>query len=165
MSHVTAIVVMGVSGVGKTHIGTEVARALGWDFQDADAYHSDANVEKMRSGQPLTDADRWPWLDSLNGMLRERSHVVLACSALKAGYRRRLLEGLAGEALVVYLHASPQTLTARLQGRQGHYMPAALLDSQFAALEMPGSDEALWVDAEQPVSDAVQLIVSAVAPA
>jgi gluconokinase len=141
------VVVMGVTGAGKTTVGRLLARALGCDFLDADDYHPAANVAKMRAGQPLTDDDRAPWLARLNEVLgayaARSAGVVLACSALKAAYRDRLLAGLP-ESRLVYLRGTKALIAARLEARRGHYMNPALLDSQFAALEEP--DAAIVAD-------------------
>jgi gluconokinase len=134
------VVLMGVSGCGKTTVGMLLAQQLGWEFLDADAYHPPANVEKMRSGTPLADEDRWPWLDRLNALLREQEaagrHVLLGCSALKQRYRDRLAAELDGVRWV-YLKGSFDLIESRLRARRGHYMPSTLLRSQFAALEEP----------------------------
>ncbi len=150
-----AIVVMGVSGCGKTTVGQALAGSLGWDFEDADDWHPEENVARMRAGQPLTDEDRVPWLERLNRLLRESERVVLACSALKHGYREKLREGLNDGVGFVYLHAGEELLLARLKDRRGHYMPASLLPSQLEALEVPGPQEALRLDAETGLGDAV----------
>ena len=130
------VLVMGVAGVGKSTIGALLARELGARFIDADDYHPPQNVAKMKAGIPLEDADRWPWLSHLNKVLKEESHAVLACSALKAAYRGRLLQGVNRHA-VVYLRGEPALIRERARTRSHRYMPATLLDSQFAALEPP----------------------------
>jgi gluconokinase len=153
------VVVMGVTGSGKTVVGQRLAAALGAEFIDGDDYHPPENVAKMRAGTPLTDADRWPWLARLNGVLRERAagggSAILACSALKAAYREVLLEDLP-DARLVHLRGALPLIAARLAARRGHYMNPALLDSQFATLEAPA--DAIAVD----VSDTPEAIVAAV---
>lgn len=139
----SAIVLMGVAGSGKTTVGRIVAERLGWRFLDADDFHSPENVEKMRSGQPLTDDDRWPWLDRLNGLLREDGSAVLACSALRQRYRDRIGAGL-DDVRWVHLAGSFELIGSRLAARKGHYMPASLLASQFNTLEPPSA--ALTID-------------------
>ena len=139
-----AVVVMGVCGAGKTVIGRRLAEALHWTFFDADDFHPPANVEKMRSGKPLVDADRWPWLDALSVVLRDavngRGSAVLACSALARRYRDRL--GLLHPLVrLVHLDDASGVIRRRMEQRAGHFMPAALLDSQLALLERPGVDE------------------------
>lgn len=141
----SAIVLMGVAGSGKTTVGRIVAERLGWRFLDADDFHSPENVEKMRSGQPLTDDDRWPWLDRLNGLLREDGSAVLACSALRQRYRDRIGAGL-DDVRWVHLAGSFELIGSRLAARKGHYMPASLLASQFNTLEPPSA--ALTIDVE-----------------
>lgn len=130
------VVVMGVSGAGKTTIGKLLAARLGVPFIEGDDYHPPANVAKMASGVPLEDADRWPWLDRLNELLKQHPRAVLACSALKAAYRARLLKGIDG-ARIVHLHGDRAVIAERLKARRHRYMPASLLDSQFAILEAP----------------------------
>jgi gluconokinase len=141
------IILMGVSGSGKTTVGQILSKKLGWPLLDADAFHSTANVEKMRSGIPLQDTDRWPWLDRMNVALKEREvrgeSALLACSALKQIYRDRLSNGIA-DIHWVHLSGGFELIRQRLEARQGHYMKAGLLESQFAALEEP--DNALRVD-------------------
>ena len=153
-------VLMGVSGSGKTTLGERVAARLDWRFIDADEHHPAANVAKMSSGIPLEDADRWPWLDELNRLLRAERDAVLACSALKESYRRRLLEGIA-DARIVFLEGSRELIAARVAGRKHRYMPASLLDSQFAALEPPR--HAIRIDVGAPVERSVDAIVAAIA--
>lgn len=139
-----ALVVMGVCGAGKTEIGRRLAKSLGWVFRDADDFHPPANVAKMRSGTPLDDADRWPWLDVLATLLRDaaigRGNIVLACSALARRYRDRL--GLPHPRVrLVHLDDAAGVIRGRLEARSGHFMPPALLASQLAVLEKPGPDE------------------------
>lgn len=138
---------MGVQGAGKTTIGSLLARELSFEFADADDFHSAVNIEKMRQGIPLTDADREPWLSALNHAiaqwLTDKRNVVLACSALKNSYRDRLL--VSSEVKLVYLKASWGVILSRLKLRSGHYAGENLLHSQFADLEEP--TDALIVDA------------------
>ena len=139
-----AVVIMGVCGAGKTEIGRRLAEALRWSFLDADDFHPPANVEKMRSGTPLTDADRWPWLDALAALLRDatagRGNTVLACSALARRYRDRL--GLPHPRIrLVHLDDPSSVIRQRMEQRAGHFMPTALLESQLALLERPTADE------------------------
>jgi gluconokinase len=150
-------VVMGVSGAGKTAIGEALARELGWRFIDADDYHPEANVAKMAAGQPLDDEDRWPWLDRLNSLLKEEKQAVLACSALKERYRSRLAEGI-GRIEWIYLKGDFDLIHSRLAQRQHRYMPASLLESQFAALEPP--TRAITVDIEADIPTCVAQIAA-----
>ena len=152
------LVVMGVSGSGKTTIGRPVAERLGWRFIDADDHHPAANVAKMAAGIPLEDADRWPWLDALNQLLRNEEDAVLACSALKESYRQRLLAGVA-DSRVVFLDGDRALIASRVAARKHRYMPATLLDSQFAALEPPA--HAIRVDVARPVEESVAAILRA----
>jgi carbohydrate kinase (thermoresistant glucokinase family) len=145
------VIVCGVAAVGKTTIGRLLAQELGWKFYDADDFHPTANIEKMKAGSPLTDEDRWPWLDRLRklieGCLVAHDNAVVACSALKRAYRDRLR--VSEEVQFVFLRASRARVSEHFQGRHGHFMPAGLLDSQFADLEEPQVDEhALVVDVE-----------------
>lgn len=144
------LVMMGVSGSGKTTVGLALSRELGWPWYDADDYHPASNVEKMRAGTPLTDADRWPWLDGLNALLRAEqargASAILGCSALKQVYRDRLAAGLV-DIRWVHLQGSFELIQSRLQARKGHYMPATLLQSQFATLEAPSDALALDIGA------------------
>ena len=141
-------VVMGVSGSGKSLIGTAFARALGVDFVEGDDYHTAANVARMSSGVPLTDDDRAEWLRSLAARIREGKEsgagLVVSCSALKRAYRD-ILCGAASELQFVFLQGPRALLAARLASRLGHYMPPSLLESQLATLEEPSPDEQAWV--------------------
>jgi len=140
---------MGVSGSGKTTVGKLLALELGWEFADGDDYHPAANVEKMRNGIPLTDADRAPWLETLRaliaGWIAAGKNGVLACSALKRDYRESLRIG--PEVEVVYLLGTPQVLGERLRARVGHFMTERMLESQLAALEEP--EDAVVVDVDR----------------
>ena len=152
------VLLMGVAGSGKTTVGTMLASQLGWEFADADDYHPAANVEKMRNGIPLTDADREPWLESLRSLIVAwmvaGKSAVLACSALKQAYRDRLMVG--ASVRVVYLKASRELLRERLLLRRGHYMKEGMLESQIATLEEPA--DAIVLDARSPVEDVVREI-------
>jgi gluconokinase len=160
----TAVVVMGVSGCGKTEVGRSLAQRLGASFIDADDLHPPANVEKMRRGIPLDDADRAPWLGLLNARLREAvaagRPVVLACSALKQRYRDMLAADVPGLRFV-HLSGSRELIAARLAARRHRYMPASLLDSQFAALEPPA--DAITIDVAMPVDKVVDAAATALA--
>jgi gluconokinase len=140
----TSIVVMGVSGSGKTSAAQEITRQLGWEYIEGDDLHPEANVAKMASGQPLDDEDRWPWLRRIAEVIGEHeaagTSVVLTCSALKRSYRDLLCEG---HPSVWFAHVDVprDVLAERLARRQGHYMPPSLLDSQLATLEPLGADE------------------------
>jgi gluconokinase len=151
---------MGVSGAGKTTIGQLLASQLGWNFVDGDDYHSPENVQKMRSGIPLTDADRAPWLEKLrtliSGWIATKENTVLACSALKQAYRERLQ--VSSEVQVVYLKGTPEVLRQRLHARTGHFMTERMLASQLAALEPP--EDALAVDANRSPAEIVTEIHS-----
>ena len=152
------IVLMGVTGSGKTTIGRQLARELGWQFYDADDFHPAANVEKMSRGVPLGDLDRAPWLAALRELVREcverGEGAVLACSALKERYRDHLL--IDESVKLVYLEGDYELIRARLDGREGHFMKPAMLDSQFAALEEPG--HALVVDVSSTPAEIIKSI-------
>src|SRR5215470_9379800 len=154
-------VLMGVCGCGKSTVGRVLAQELGWTFLDADDMHPQSNVEKMASGVPLTDEDRWPWYDRIVAELRRvrasGQHVVLACSALKQAYRDRLAR--AGDLRLVYLKGDAAAIAPRIASRRGHFMPASLLASQFATLEEPA--DAIVVEVAQPLAAQVATIARA----
>jgi gluconokinase len=156
------VVVMGVTGSGKTVVGSALAKSLGWPFLDGDDFHPPANVAKMASGTPLTDADRWPWLDRLadeaRAILARGGSAVLACSALKQAYRDRLAAcaRAPGDVRFVHLKGDYETIAKRLAARKHRYMPATLLASQFATLEEPA--DAIVVDAGATIADEVARI-------
>jgi carbohydrate kinase (thermoresistant glucokinase family) len=159
------VIVMGVSGSGKSTVGAALARALGWPYLDADDFHPPQNVAKMAAGTPLTDDDRWPWLDRIVDALRDATathgNAVLACSALRQAYRERLAR--AGAIRFVHLRGDFATIAQRLATRQHRYMPATLLASQFATLEAP--DDAIDIDVRASVDAQVAAIIAALAPA
>ena len=136
------LVVMGVAGTGKSTVAGLLAERLNWEFQEGDALHPPANVAKMSSGIPLTDEDRWPWLDAIAAWIKEKTQRgepgILTCSALKRSYRDRLR---GPNVVFVFLNGSREVISARMASRADHFMPPALLDSQFAALEPPTADE------------------------
>ena len=152
------VLLMGVTGSGKTTIGQALAESLHWQFIDADDFHPSSNVAKMRAGIPLNDADRAPWLAALRthivGWLSSEANVVLACSALKQAYRDEVV--VSPDVRLVYLRGSSQLITARLRERHGHYMDPNLLSSQFATLEEPR--DALVVDVDTSVDEIVKQI-------
>lgn len=135
-----------------------MSQQLGVPYRDGDDLHTPENVEKMRGGVPLVDADRWPWLDRVAGVLRDEAPVIVGCSALKQAYRDRIRAAAGGPVTFIHLAGSRAVIEARMAARTGHYMPTSLLDSQFAALEAPGPDEAVTVDIDQPL----EAIVAAV---
>jgi gluconokinase len=138
------VVVMGVSGSGKTTVAAMLAHRLNWTYEDADWFHPPSNIEKMHRGEPLTDEDRWPWLQGMAAWIdatrRVGNHATLACSALKRVYRDILI-GERCDVRLVHLQGDRDLIAHRLAARDGHFMPASLLDSQFATLEEPGPDE------------------------
>ncbi|MER9312735.1 gluconokinase [Mesorhizobium australicum] len=150
------IVVMGVSGCGKTEVGVEIAARLGIAFVEGDTLHPRGNVEKMSAGIPLADDDRWPWLDLVGAALRQAREagrgLVVSCSALKKSYRDRLRHVAGGPLFFVFLDGSRSLLQARLAARRDHFFPPALLDSQFGALEHPGDEKlVVTVDIDAPI--------------
>ncbi len=159
------VVVMGVSGCGKSALATGVAGQLGWRAVDADDLHAPEAVARMRAGQALDDADRLPWLDRVGAVLAEaaghRQGLLVACSALRRAYRDRLRAACPGLRFV-FLHGSRALIAERLARRRGHYMPASLLDSQWRTLECPGADEAdVWqVDIAPPLTALVQQVAA-----
>jgi gluconokinase len=155
------VIVFGVSGAGKTTIGKLLAEQLCWKFYEADDFHPRANIEKMRSGRPLTDEDRWPWLkllrEQITRSLAAKENVVLACSALKRAYRERLRVN--GEVKFVFLRGDYVLIERQLRRRRGHFMNAALLRSQFDDLQEPGPDEdALTIELGQNAEEVVKEI-------
>ena len=136
------IVLMGVTGAGKSTVGTLIAERLGVSFRDADDFHPPANIAKMSGGQPLTDDDRWPWLDAIGTHLAAHAGqgCVVTCSALKRVYRDRL-RAAAPTLRFIHLHGDMDLVAARQAARQGHFMPASLVASQYATLETPAAEE------------------------
>ena len=158
-----ALIVMGVSGSGKTTIGEELARRIGWRYEDADTFHPASNVAKMSAGQPLTDEDRWPWLraiaDEIDRISGAGERIVIGCSALRRAYRDVLVHGRS-DIRIVYLDGTQDLIADRLGQRKGHFMPPELLTSQFGTLEPPTSDEhAVTVSIDAPVKTIVNDIL------
>ena len=158
------LLLMGVAGSGKSTTAELLSERLGWPFRDADSFHPPANVEKMTAGTPLTDEDRWPWLyaiaDWMDAVMARGENGIVTCSALKRGYRDVLLTGRAGVALI-YLKGDKGLIGERLSARVGHFMPPALLDSQFHTLEEPGPDENPHViDVDAAPDEVVQRILA-----
>ena len=153
------LLVMGVAGSGKSTVGKLLAQRLGWVFLEADKFHSAANQEKMHRGVPLTEADRLPWLDAIHAELRAQDaagkNVVLACSALKEEYRRKLTAGL--DVKLVYLRGSKELIAERLRQRTGHFAGEPILEDQFAVLEEPRN--ALTVDIREAQEKIVEEIL------
>jgi gluconokinase len=159
------ILVMGVSGAGKSTVGRALAARLGWPFQEGDDLHPAANIAKMASGAPLTDADRAPWLERIKAWIDQRLALgqsgVVACSALKRAYRDQLVAGRR-QVVILYLKADKSLLQPRLRARHGHFMPPALLDSQLETLEAPGEDEdAIVVEARRSLDDQLRTVMAA----
>lgn len=159
---------MGVAGSGKTTLGRAVARRLGCSFFDGDDFHPQANVFKMARGEPLTDEDRIPWLDALRGLIEQTLHagesLVVACSALRETYRRRLLPqdpSLARRTLFLYLKIAPELARDRLAARKDHFMPASLVENQYQVLEEPGGD-AFTLDASKSEEELVEDALAAI---
>jgi gluconokinase len=158
-----ALVVMGVSGSGKSTIGERLAQRLGWSYEDGDKFHPLSNVAKMSAGQPLTDEDRWPWLQAIaneiDRVCEARGHAVIACSALKRAYRDILVHGRP-DVRIIYLQGTQDLIADRLALRKGHFMPPGLLASQFKTLEPPeASENPVTVSIDAPVETIVDDIV------
>ncbi|MVA69800.1 gluconokinase [Agrobacterium vitis] len=160
----TKLVLMGVSGCGKSSVGAALATSLGAVYIDGDDLHPPQNIARMQAGIPLGDEDRWPWLDAVGTRLAgEQGVTIIGCSALKRAYRDRIREKACGSVRFIHLAGSHAVIARRVAERPGHFMPASLLDSQFAALEPPGADEqAVTVDIDQPLDSLVAAIVSAI---
>ena len=161
------VIIFGVSGAGKTTIGQLLAEELGWRFYEADDFHSQANIDKMRQGVPLTDEDRWPWLESLRQVIKRclaaGENAVLACSALKEAYRRRLRVN--ADVKLVFLRGDYELIANQLRQRRGHFMNPALLQSQFADLEEPQPGEgAVVIELGRTPREIVQEIKSKLRP-
>lgn len=161
-----AVVVMGVSGAGKSTVGRLIAARLGCPFRDADSFHPVANIAKMSSGQPLADEDRWPWLLAIAGWIAEHraagTTCVVTCSALKRVYRDIVTDRQRADVRLVHLKGDFDLIAARLAARQGHFMPPALLRSQFDALEEPAADEhAMAVSIDAAPEDIARRVVNA----
>ena len=158
-----ALIVMGVSGSGKSTIGERLARRIAWRFEDGDRFHPAANVAKMSAGQPLTDDDRWPWLlaiaDEIDRACAAGEHAVIACSALKRTYRDILVHGRS-DVRIIFLNGTQDLIANRLSQRKGHFMPPGLLASQFKTLEPPSvSENPVTVSIDAPVDAIVDDIV------
>ena len=159
-----ALIVMGVSGSGKTTIGEALAKRIGWRYEDADTFHPASNVAKMSAGQPLTDEDRWPWLRAIANEIDRtcgvRERAVIACSALKRTYRDILVHGR-DDIRIVFLDGTQELIATRLAARKDHFMPPGLLASQFKTLERPGTHERpITVSIDAPVEKIVDDIVT-----
>ncbi|MFD3808400.1 gluconokinase, GntK/IdnK-type [Streptomyces sp. NPDC058619] len=161
------VIVTGVAGSGKSTVARLLADRLGWTYQDADVFHTPDDRARMAAGEPVTDADRSPWLAAVSGWIgrrvEAREPAVVACSALKHAYRDQLVAGRPG-VRIVHLHGSPELIRSRLLSRHGHFFPPALLDSQFAGLQEPGPDERAWVvDVDRPPGAVVSAVVARLA--
>lgn len=152
------IVIMGVAGCGKTTVGEGLSAAMGIPFLDGDTLHPQANIEKMAAGIPLTDDDRWPWLQSIGQTFASsRTPLIIGCSALRRAYRDIIREMASGGVTFVHLSGSRELIAVRMSNRGRHFMPPTLLDSQLATLEPPGNDEhAIEIDIDQPLDTIIQ---------
>jgi len=159
-------VVMGVAGCGKSTIGAALADTLGGQFLDGDEFHPESNIEKMSRGDPLTDDDRWPWLERFGYEISQREGLVVGgCSALKRAYRQRITDSAGLPVLFIYLKGSRELIADRMGKRTGHFMPTTLLDSQFATLEVPSADErAIAVDIDSTTDQIVAAITAQIRP-
>jgi carbohydrate kinase (thermoresistant glucokinase family) len=164
------LLIMGVSGCGKTTTAQRLAKQLGWTFRDGDTFHPEKNVAKMKDGTPLTDDDRWPWLDAIGAWIDEHrlsdKKAIVTCSALKRSYRQRLLHNRPGVQLI-YLKGSKGLIGDRISRRRNHFMPTSLLDSQFATLEEPlGHERPIVVNVAMPPNRVVEriLVLTRLAP-
>ena len=157
---------MGVAGCGKSSVGVALAPLLGAEYLDGDDLHPPENIARMSRGEPLTDADRAPWLALIGAALRPDQARIIGCSALKRIYRRQITAAARAPVTFIHLAGSRTVIEARMRARTGHFMPASLLDSQFAALEPPGPDEqAISVDIDQPFDAVVAAILTQLAKA
>jgi gluconokinase len=155
------IVLMGVSGSGKTSVGELLSQRIGLPYRDGDDLHPPSNIDKMTRGDPLTDADRWPWLERVGDVLGAEAPIIVGCSALKRRYRDLIVERAGGPVTFVHLSGAREVIAARMSDRRKHFMPSSLLDSQFADLEPPASDElSVTVDIDQPLEAVVDDIVA-----
>lgn len=156
-------VVMGVAGCGKSSIGEALAEQLGGTYLDGDTYHPPGNVAKMSRGDPLTDEDRWPWLEHFASEMQQRDGIVIGgCSALKQSYRDHITKAAGERTVFIHLSGSRDLIRSRMDARTGHFMPVSLLDSQFATLEPPGSNEdAVTIDIDAPVNTIITNIIAA----
>jgi gluconokinase len=163
-----ALIVMGVSGSGKSTIAEKLAQRLNWSFEDGDRFHPASNVAKMSAGHPLTDEDRWPWLraiaDEIDRVCKAGARAVIACSALKRAYRDILVHGRS-DVRIIYLNGNQPLIAKRLAARKGHFMPSGLLESQFKTLEPPGpTEKPVTVSIDASVESIVDDIVRQLGP-
>lgn len=158
------VVVMGVSGCGKSSVGEGIARQMGCLFVEGDSLHSPENVRKMNSGIALDDSDRWPWLQEVGSKLASSDDIVVSCSALKRAYRDQLRMAAGRAMTFIFLEGTRALLGERMAARTNHYMPPSLLDSQLATLEPPGQEsDVITIDIDQPVERIIELALSALA--